>query len=1121
MKKRYFPVVGLFLLLGIIFFPHSSHAQKRAHAENWMAMLVATEGNVSLKQSGETQWTAAKPNDLFFAGDMIRVGDKGRAALTLRNESTIRLDQNTTINFDGWEGQTLLLNLLEGAAQFFSRIPRSLKIRTPHVNGSVKGTEFFVRVEENQTFISIFEGQVEAVNDSGSLLLLSGQAALAKAGQAPMAQVVIRPRDAVQWALYYPPVFDWKILEFPAGPEKDWQAAVKRSADNYLNGDIPGAFKSLEGVSPDTDAAPFYTYRAALFLSVGRVNEAGEDIRKALAQDPRNSHAYALQSVIAVVQNDKDKALELANRAVELDPRSAVSLVARSYARQARFELEGALSDLKEAVTLAPDNTLALARLSELWLSLGYLDKALDAARRAASLSPRLARTQVVLGFAYLMDIKISEALAAFSQAIEFDQADPLARLGLGLTKIRQGELAEGRNDIEISVSLDPNNSLLRSYLGKAYYEEKRSDQAALQFKIAKELDPQDPTPWLYDAVQKQTLNRPVEALKDMQKSIALNDNRAVYRSRLLLDEDLAARSVSLARIYEDLGFQWLALNEGWKSLNIDPANFSAHRFLADLYFSLPRHEAARVSELLQSQLLQPINIMPIQPQLAETRLLTFTGTGPRNPSYNEYTPLFARNQLALLVDGVAGNRGTFAEDVIQSGLWGKYSYSLGQFHSQTDGFRSNNDSKSNVYDAFIQMTLSSKTSGQLEYRHTSLKAGDLNAFFDDAFFSLHTHENDSTETLRFGFRHSFAPGSDLIGSAMYFSRDEDHFFRPPTMPFPADDFFKSRGYSGELQHLYRSAGFNLTAGAGHFRTNNDDVFEALGQSFPSENGTTHNNIYVYSNILYPKQVTWTLGVSADFFNGGVFDLNEHQINPKFGAMWRPFPGTTVRGAVFRTFKRTFLTNQTIEPTQIAGFNQFFLFESDGTDVWNYGIGLDQKLMAHLFAGAEFSYRDLSIPVLGVAPPFPITNIDATEKHGRAYLYWTPHPRFAMGPEYQYEQFNNPDNLALFGIVKVDTHRVGFGLNFFHPSGFLARLRPMYVAQRGDFFFNDGVSRAGDSEFFVFDASLGYRLPKRLGLIKIEARNLFDESFRFQDTDPMNPQITPGRFILGAFTLSF
>ena len=141
----------------------------------------------------------------------------------------------------------------------------------------------------------------------------------------------------------------------------------------------------------------------------------------------------------------------------------------------------------------------------------------------------------------------------------------------------------------------------------------------------------------------------PVEALHDLRKSIELNDNRAVYRSRLLLDSDLAARSASLASIYSDLGFQQRAVVEGLKSVNTDPANYSAHRFLADSYSALPRHEIARVSELLQSQLLQPLNVTPVQPQLAESNLFIQEGAGPAQASLNEFNPLFLRNRIDVL----------------------------------------------------------------------------------------------------------------------------------------------------------------------------------------------------------------------------------------------------------------------------------------------------------------------------------------------------------------------------------------------------------------------------------------------------------------------------------------
>ena len=120
-----------------------------------------------------------------------------------------------------------------------------------------------------------------------------------------------------------------------------------------------------------------------------------------------------------------------------------------------------------------------------------------------------------------------------------------------------------------MAVGLDSSNSLLRSYLGKAYFEEKRDPLDARQFAIAKELDPLDPTPYLYDAIRLQSINRPVEAMLNMEKSIELNDNRAVYRSRQLLDSDRATRGANLAQIYNDLGFEQLGLNQGYESLNL------------------------------------------------------------------------------------------------------------------------------------------------------------------------------------------------------------------------------------------------------------------------------------------------------------------------------------------------------------------------------------------------------------------------------------------------------------------------------------------------------------------------------------------------------------------------
>ena len=71
------------------------------------------------------------------------------------------------------------------------------------------------------------------------------------------------------------------------------------------------------------------------------------------------------------MQNEKEKALTVAQQAVSAAPNSATALIALSYAQQARFDLEGARASLKKAVELEPHNALAWARLAELQSSFG------------------------------------------------------------------------------------------------------------------------------------------------------------------------------------------------------------------------------------------------------------------------------------------------------------------------------------------------------------------------------------------------------------------------------------------------------------------------------------------------------------------------------------------------------------------------------------------------------------------------------------------------------------------------------------------------------------------------------------------------------------------------------
>jgi hypothetical protein len=590
-------------------------------------------------------------------------------------------------------------------------------------------------------------------------------------------------------------------------------------------------------------------------------------------------------------------------------------------------------------------------------------------------------------------------------------------------------------------------------------------------------------------------VNRPVEALIDLQKSIVLNDNRAVYLSRLLIDEDLAARGAAAGRIYRELGFQQQALVEGWKSLSQDPTDYTAHRLLADSYSVLPRHEIARVSELLQSQLLQPINITPVQPQLAESDLFLLGGLGPAEPSLNEFNSLFQRNQFSLLASGLVGSNDTYSDEVVHSGIWNNFSYSLGQFHYETDGFRTNNDLDTDIYSVFAQGRLSPYLSMQAEFRHREAEHGDLSSHFapDQRQIGemLTSRRTAASDSYRVGFHLKPALHSNLVASVIY----QDTSFEQTITANRPKITTTAQGYIAEIQYVSRSTAFDVALGGGYYETGSERVFGVgcqPGEECTESFNTQHGNGYIYTYIRYPNSFMWTLGTSVDWFNddelGGL-----NSVNPKVGLLWNLTPDTTLRLGALKVLKRALIANQTVEPTHIAGFNQFF-DDPDGTESIHYGIGIDHHFTSNLRGGFEASKRDLDVPVTADGTTFH----DREESLYRGYLNWTPSQSWVTAIEYLQEDFDNNEKTLL--PLDTETQLVPASIAYFSPWGIFAKLRISYLNQEV------GLNTGTDSDTaLLIDGSLGYRLSKRRGIFEIQVQNLLDEDFRYEGSQDRSP----------------
>ena len=207
-----------------------------------------------------------------------------------------------------------------------------------------------------------------------------------------------------------------------------------------------------------------------------------------------------------------------------------------------------------------------------------------------------------------------------------------------------------------------------------------------------------------------------------------------------------------------------------------------------------------------------------------------------------------------------------------------------------------------------------------------------------------------------------------------------------------------------------------------------------------------------------------------------------------------------VRSAFFRTVKPALVANQTIQPTQVAGFNQFYN-DFNGTEAWFYGVGLDIRLADTVYAGTELMHRELDSPFFDRYPDVSRT-ADADEREFRTYIYWTPNAEVAVNAELQLVSFDDDEATAI--PSQIGTLTIPLELRYFSPSGVFAGIGGTFVRQDVNR-LSGTATNEGSENFFLVDGAIGYRFPQRRGQISLEIRNIFDANFSYQDDNFRTP----------------
>jgi FecR protein/Tetratricopeptide repeat len=709
------------------------------------AEVVEAENKVEA-QSPPAPWKPAPKGTMLRVKDKVRTGEESRAAVRLGDLSVTRLDEFTTfeVGSPGAAGKKAGFDLKQGGAYFFSREKsQEVEIRTPAVNGSLKGTALMVRVDGARTRITVIEGEVVLSNRDGELALASGESGEAWIGMKPRRTAVVEARNIIQWALYYPGILTDEDLPL-AGADAD---AMATSIAAYRRGNLPKAVELFpRGYAPQS--AKGRVFRAGLLLAVGQVEDARKTLGTTLAS---HSGRNALEQVIAAVN--------LAERPAS-QPATASGWLAQSYYEQSRGRLESARTAAREATRLARGSGFAWVRLAELEFSFGRTSAALDALARGRALSPENAQAAALQGWLHAAQNRIGPARAAFDDAIRLDGALGAGWLGRGLTSIRSGDMESGLRDIQVATVMEPNRAIYHSYLAKAFSDSGDPEKAARDLDFARQLDAGDPTPWIYSALENKAASRPNTAIRDLERALELTDNRRIYRSTFLLDQDRAVSNANLASIYQGNGMTDVSVREAARAITSDYASAPAHLFLANSYDALRdprriqlRYETAWFNELLLANLLAPVG----------------GGSLSQYVSQQEYSKLFEQDGFGLSMTSEALTDGSLRATASQFGTFGNLSYALDTQYYYDNGHRPNNRLSRIESYAKVKLQLTPMDSVFLMAKYQDFESGDLLQRYDNGEAGREIRRAGmaplkNTRVLTTDFRERQEPGLLLAG---------------------------------------------------------------------------------------------------------------------------------------------------------------------------------------------------------------------------------------------------------------------------------------------------------------------------------------------------------------------
>ena len=534
------------------------------------AEIVQLTGKGDTRETADADWRAAFVRQKLQGGWFVRTREMSQMALLLRDNTQVRLNQLSILNIKSVGTATMptRLELPQGRAwsqakQTSPGAPAERRARveftTPTATIGIRGTDWEIVVDKDGTStVTVLSGEVDMYNDHGRVVVARNEQARAAPGRAPVKVLLTNAAERVQWVTAYRP----DPRRWVKAPARETESIIRSIEAEEFQPAFDALTKSasLPRVEADLLLADLHIYLGEAERAIALLAPHARDG----AGDPMSSALLARAYLVAGRIGDASRILGVATQKhanhVEL-------LLSAAELARVQGDVDAARRASADVLRIEPNNAEAWFVIGRIETEREYAAAARDALRRAIELRPDGPGYRGELATLETFANEFGRAEEAFRDALAQRPDDFVALTGLGVLQLKRGEPEAALESFLKAGVIEPRYARAWLFSGVAYYQLGDRMRAQEAIEKASSLDEKDPLPPLmqslvyFDSLE---LGKAIEAARQAQVRLpylkSLNQVLTDQRGNANLGSALAAFGLeewSQAYAYDSYSPYW------------------------------------------------------------------------------------------------------------------------------------------------------------------------------------------------------------------------------------------------------------------------------------------------------------------------------------------------------------------------------------------------------------------------------------------------------------------------------------------------------------------------------------------------------------------------------------